>query len=282
MNALILSKKNKKFLLIFLLFALMFNAQSKRFYYLVNFKLDSAGTQQRKDVVVLEINKDHNIFLSNDYIITDSINNIRKDDQSFAYPKFQQIVKFQKSNESFDFIQNLSPNYYQFSTKNKIDWMIVNEKKKIGKFDVIKAVADYGGRHWTAWFCQDLPFPYGPYVFYGLPGLILEVYDDGENYHFSFTENRNYAVNLNSGKIIEKLFDGRKINIKENDWKTVQLNYYANPIPEYKSGKAYMEKDSGEKYSANDYRELEKTIQQQIKKYNNPIELDKAVKYPEK
>jgi GLPGLI family protein len=280
MDALILSKKNKLFLVIFSLFALALNAQSKRFYYLVNFKLDSTGTIERKDIAVLEINKNSNIFLSNDYIVTDSLNNIYKDNQSFSYPKFNQIVEYQKSDERFDFIKNLSANYYQFSTKVKIDWIITNEKKKIGDFDVVKAVGDYGGRHWIAWYCSEIPFPYGPYVFYGLPGLILEVYDDRENYHFAFAKNKNYDTILNSDEIIKKLFDDRKINIKEKDWKTVQLNYYSNPIAEYKSGKSFMVKDSREQFTANDYREMEKLIQNQIKKYNNPIELDKAVVYP--
>jgi GLPGLI family protein len=282
MNALILSKKNNLFLLLFLLIALSLNAQSKRFYYIVDFKLDSAGTLQQKDVVVLEINQKSNVFLSNEYIVTDSLNNIHRDNQSFAYPKFRQIVEYQKSDERFDFIERLSMNYYQFSAEIKIDWKILNEKKKIGDFEVVKAVGDYGGRHWIAWYCSDIPFPFGPYVFYGLPGLILEVYDDLENYHFSFVKNKNYDMYLNSDKIIKKLYEGSKIDIKEMDWKTIQLNYYNNPLAEYKSGEAYMVKDSGEKYTANDYRELEKTIQNQIRKYNNPIELDKAVNYPEK
>lgn len=271
----------KNILLAFsLLFASILFAQSKRFYYGVTFKLDTAGTSIKKDVVVLEINKISNIFMSNEYIVTDSLNNAYKDDKVFAYPKFKQIVEYQKSDNSFNFIQNLSMNYYQYNVKNKIDWKILNEKKKLGNFEVTKAIAEYGGRKWTAWFCPEIPLPYGPYVFYGLPGLVLEVSDDKENYHFSFIQNKNYDTELNSESIIKQLFDDRKINIQEKDWQKIQLNYYNNPISEYKSGNAYITKDDGTQYTANDYRNLEKAIQNQIKKFNNPIELERAVQYP--
>ena len=109
--------------------------------------------------------------------------------------------------------------------------------------------------------------------------MILEIADDNENYHFSFIQNKNYKTELNSQNIIKNLFEDRKINIKEKDWKTIQLNYYQNPIPEYKSGEAYMQKEDGSKYTANDYRDLEKNLQKQIKILNNPIEISEKVDY---
>lgn len=272
--------KKIRIVLIFLLLGLLsINAQSKRFYYNLHFKKNPLDTIYSKDILVLEINKDSNVFLSNDYIVTDSLNNLNKDNQSFAYPKFKNVVEYLQSDSSFNFINNLSMNYYQFNTKREISWKVVNEKKKIGNFDVSKAITKYGGRNWTAWYCTDIPLPYGPYVFYGLPGLVLEIYDDEENFHFSFIQNKNYSTELHSSDIIKNLFDDRKVDIKEKDWQKIQLNYYNNPIPEYKSGKAFMTKDSGEQYTQNDYRNLEKALQNQIKKYNNPIELDEKVDY---
>lgn len=281
MNVLNLLKKNNC-ILFFIFFSITFSAQTKRFYYGVSFKLDTAGSIIKKDIVVLEINKKSNIFMSNEYIIADSLSNNNKKDKNFAYPKFKQVIEYHKFDDSFDVINNLSMNYYQYNIKAKINWTISNEKKKIGNFDVTKATTEYGGRSWTAWFCQSIPLPYGPYLFYGLPGLILEVVDDKENYHFTFIQNKNYDTELNSDNIIKKLFDDRKVNIKEKEWQKIQLNYYENPISEYKAGKAYIMKDDGTEYTMNDYRNLEKSIQNQIKKFNNPIELDNAVKYPKK
>lgn len=279
MNASNLLKKNKILLFFFLIFFSQFDAQSKRFYYEVNFKLDDLGTQAKKDIMVLEINKETNVFLSNEYILTDSTNTIHKDNTEFAYPKFKEVVEYQKSDGSFNFINSLSANYYEYNAKKKIDWKILNEKKKIGQFEVTKATANFGGRDWTAWFCQEIQLPFGPYVFYGLPGLILEVYDKHENFHFSFIQNKNYSAELNSEDLIKKLFDNRKINIKEKEWNKVQLNYYLNPIPEYKSGKSVMMGNDGKEYTAADYRSFEKSLQNQIKRYNNPIDLSTKVDY---
>ncbi|WP_435524227.1 GLPGLI family protein [Chryseobacterium indoltheticum] len=58
--------------------------------------------------------------------------------------------------------------------KREIKWNISNEHKKIGVWAATKATTNFGGRNWTAWFSEDIPLPYGPYVFYGLPGLFLK------------------------------------------------------------------------------------------------------------
>lgn len=47
-----------------------------------------------------------------------------------------------------------------------------------------KAETDWRGRHWTAWYAPALPVDNGPWKFGGLPGLIFEVYDEGNHYHF--------------------------------------------------------------------------------------------------
>lgn len=269
----------------YLIFAIIFvigsnfGAQSKRFYYELNFKLDSAGKYPRKDLMVLEINKNSNIFLSNEYIVTDSLNDIHKDNQDFAEPKFAQVVEYSKSDDSFNFINYLSPYYYEFNVKRKINWTILNEHKKIGNFDVVNASADFGGRHWTAWYCPEIPLQFGPYVFYGLPGLILEIFDDKEDYHFSFIQNKNYDSKVDSSEIIKKLFGDRKIDIKEKEWSKILLNYYHNPLAEYKKGDFGMQKDDGTPFTTNDYRDLEKKLQNQIKILNNPIEISEKIIY---
>lgn len=279
MNALSLLNKNN-YLVLFFIFSTLLNAQSKRFYYSLHFKRNAKDSSFVKDLLVLEINKNNNVFLSNDYITIDSLNSIRKNDQVFAYPKFKDILEYHKSNNSFDFTHNLSMKYYQFNAKKKINWTIHKERKEIGNFQTTRATAEFGGRIWTAWFCPDIPFPYGPYFFYGLPGLILEVSDEKENFNFSFVQNKNYDEELNSTEIVKKLFGERKINIKETDWPKIQLNYFNNPLSEYRKGEAFITKDDGSKYSAHDYRILEKAIQNQIRNSNNPVELDKSLKYP--
>lgn len=271
------NKKMSRFIVLILLLTFgSILSQTNRFYYDLTIKFDSA--LYSKDLMVLEVGNEKNIFFSNEYLRVDSINNATKKFK-FAYPNFNKIILWNKNDNSFDFKNRVSMNYYQFKKTVNIDWKLLDEKKKIGDFLAQKAVGSYGGRNWIAWFTNEIPLPYGPYVFYGLPGLILEVNDTENIYSFSFVQSKNINYTTNTESIIEQHLGKSKFLIKESEWKQVLLNYYNNPIPEYKNGTAMMLKDDGSQYTQNDYRDLEKSIQNQIKKYNNPIELSEKVEY---
>lgn len=84
---------------------------------------------------------------------------------------------------------------YAKEEKPNILWDIKkNETKKIGSFLCNKAVAKFRGREYTAWFCPDIPIPYGPWKLCGLPGLILEAYDTNKNVSWYF-KNIRYPAN---------------------------------------------------------------------------------------
>lgn len=65
-----------------------------------------------------------------------------------------------------------------------IAWEIMNETKKIDSHLCTKAVCRFKGRNYIAWFTQDLPCNFGPWKLHGLPGAILEVYDDKNEVRF--------------------------------------------------------------------------------------------------
>lgn len=68
-----------------------------------------------------------------------------------------------------------------------IKWTVGNEKKDILGYHCLSATANYRGRAYKAWFCPDIPLPYGPLWFAGLPGIIMEISDTQEHYHFICT-----------------------------------------------------------------------------------------------
>jgi len=70
----------------------------------------------------------------------------------------------------------------------KINWQIRDDVKDIGNFKCQKAIGDFGGRSYEAWFCPDIPVSAGPWKLYGLPGLILEAMDTSKQVKFIFKQ----------------------------------------------------------------------------------------------
>ena len=66
------------------------------------------------------------------------------------------------------------------------NWQITSETDTIHNYVCQKAICDFGGRTWEAWFTQELPFCDGPYKFCGLPGLILNIADTQNHYSWKF------------------------------------------------------------------------------------------------
>jgi len=69
----------------------------------------------------------------------------------------------------------------------QIQWKMGSEQKKIGSFKCQKATTRFRGRNYTAWFTPEIPIPNGPWKLQGLPGLILEAYDNQREIQFLFT-----------------------------------------------------------------------------------------------
>ena len=158
----------------------------------------------------------------------------------------------------------------------KLNWEITDEKKKIYKYNCQKATLNYGGRNWEAWFTDGILISDGPYIFSGLPGLIISINDDKEDFNFRLIEVRKNA----------KLFDVRNKAIKI-DWKKfteLAKTYYDNPISDL------MQRSSNKKITITDkdgkildVAEFQKSMKNNRQGYilenNNPIELKYRIGY---
>ena len=70
-----------------------------------------------------------------------------------------------------------------------IKWKIQsNDKETILGYKAQKAVCEFGGRNWTAWFTNEIPIMDGPYKFSGLPGLIIQMYDSKRHWNIDFAQ----------------------------------------------------------------------------------------------
>lgn len=68
-----------------------------------------------------------------------------------------------------------------------IAWELYDESREIHGYKALKATCSYRGRSYTAWYSPDIPISSGPYVFGGLPGLILQIEDSRGHYSFTLS-----------------------------------------------------------------------------------------------
>ena len=64
-------------------------------------------------------------------------------------------------------------------------WTMGDSTREVLGYTCQQATADFRGRRWTAWFTTDIPISDGPWKLGGLPGLILEAYDEGKQHVFT-------------------------------------------------------------------------------------------------
>jgi GLPGLI family protein len=83
----------------------------------------------------------------------------------------------------------------------KFNWKITKQKKKIGKFNCVLGETIFRGRKYFAWYTPDIPVYSGPWKLNGLPGMILEAYDEGkyiswtfQKYQFPVKIAQNYTI----------------------------------------------------------------------------------------
>ena len=64
-------------------------------------------------------------------------------------------------------------------------WAMGDSTREVLGYTCQQATADFRGRRWTAWFATDIPISDGPWKLGGVPGLILEAYDRGDDYRYT-------------------------------------------------------------------------------------------------
>lgn len=169
-----------------------------------------------KDPVILRIGKNKSVFYGAKKLWQDSI-------MAVDPATFWEIDRARVMSDKRDDSQLMSGHYWNYIYKNipegkvtersyfdmerwqyteeweQPEWEISDESKEIIGYQCFKAVTDYRGRRWTAWFAPEIPVQEGPWKLCGLPGLILEAYDTDKNYHFEadgLKQNPNSEVGI--------------------------------------------------------------------------------------
>lgn len=120
----------------------------------------------------------------------------------------------------------------------KIDWQLENDAPELFcGYSCQKAIADFRGRTWTAWYTTDIPTDVGPWKLHGLPGLILYAYDE-DNLHTFMTKsivmNDDTPINIPPSTIQEyDLLDLKRFNKMYDEYRSQYSSFqlkYSNRI----------------------------------------------------
>lgn len=97
--------------------------------------------------------------------------------------KYRIVKDFKKGTSKIVSIFMLNPQHLEQPLVQ--GWQLNNVQDTINGMRCYQATVCYGGRNYTAWYNPDIPISDGPYVFAGLPGLIIKISDEDNWYSFT-------------------------------------------------------------------------------------------------
>lgn len=197
------------------------------------------------------------------------------------------IYKDYKNNEVWGAQDVARKDYTYKEEAAPLVWEISNETKIYEQYEVQKATTSFAGRDYIAWFTMEIPIADGPYVFSGLPGLIVELYDTDEHYIFSLlsveklSESKSFELNMRN-KVSKNKLNEIKEKVKQNSTTLSGLINSPNAVvitstttttelpKDAVVGKVSIEMNGKEVSEA----ELNKMLREQAQRKENTLELE--------
>ncbi len=174
-------------LIILVLFFSIANAQQKERPLLVSYSgqfnsLFGRGEDFRPYKALLHIQGDQSLFTMKPLHLNKEQNNTMAVD--LLIDSLFTVYKDLESNSLlFEFMDLDQRSRYYADTLYPMSWVITSDRKNINGFECIKAITQYKGREYIAWYDSSLQIPNGPWKLGGLPGLIIEAYDKEQQWH---------------------------------------------------------------------------------------------------
>ncbi|MDR6463769.1 GLPGLI family protein [Chryseobacterium sediminis] len=219
-------KKVNLFVFFVVLFSCACAGQVHRFYYELTYKPSTKNKIFKKDTFYLDNLDKGSVFMRKEKCESDSL---------LAAQAYLPVLSLETMN--FKVVKDLeTPSVIvkddlfmgtiSYKEPAGLQWKLSSENKIIETLQTQKAEADYGGRHWIAWFTKEIPVFDGPYIFMGLPGLILELNDADNEYHWKFVgSKKNVRAKLFTESMMEEAVMSKEAYIKN------RTDFIRNPLP---------------------------------------------------
>ena len=151
----------------------------------------------------------------------------------FYYPESGRAVKTYRI---------LSEEFKVNDGKSVNNWTLSDEQRTIGEYNCRRADLDKGGRHWTAWYTNDLPNTGAPRDFHGLPGVVIELSDADGEVQWKF----NSIVNHIEGDTLMIKYPDKFTDLPADKFpKILRIFASASGDNNYLKGAGVMEKHQG-------------------------------------
>lgn len=169
-------------------------------FYQIKFLMDSTKVDDVEEgQTVLRVSDRYALFTDYYRVLHDSINDLcaesRKNAQKYKVTwdslstkrcyllQFLSVIDLEKS---------VATVQWDVLRKYQYEQPVPDFKWKLAAGDTLildkfckKATCSYAGRNYVAWYTEEVNLPYGPYIFGGLPGLIMYLHDTKYNWVFT-------------------------------------------------------------------------------------------------
>ncbi|WP_300686169.1 GLPGLI family protein [Chryseobacterium sp.] len=260
-------------------------AQTHRYYYNIEYKLDSLQKESQKKTMILDINPEDVKYYDYAFLVKDSINK-KTNSQNLNWTDQIPVTRKRDSNKNLNY-NNINFDLYTYFTDDKINWKLQKDTQDLEGFKLQKATCDFGGRKWVAWFTKDIPFSEGPYKFRGLPGLIVLLQDNQNFFNFSLIKSVNLKETYNTENILEVRYGNKAFPVTEKIFIKKSAEHYNDPFHDIKLSLANNPSGSFDYYGKrftkdDDLTKITKEARERILLKNNPIEINKSINYNNK
>lgn len=251
------------------------------FTYQLKAKFDLRTNYQHEEQFSLQIGNNRAFFasvisLKGDSVMATSGTTTKNPDGSITLgwkrevviPKTGLSFTIIQSNESIQYFRSVGMSLLTYKEPIIKNWKLINESKIINTINCKRAEVTFKGRNWIAWYSPEIPLPYGPYKFSGLPGLIVKITDDKGDYDFELVKS------VSDSKLKGKLITIRKSRYNEAIETTQPKLKQALRNAEGNSAAILASYGTTIIKGQEMIRQREKE-REENKKYENPIELEK-------
>lgn len=170
-------------------------SQTYKATYSITYQPDSTNIHSRwQEKAYLFIQNQTSYYGTENYLKKDSILQLVNSGKVSAYEimanksnlfttKFTHFVK-KDSQTGLTIYEDCNIDVYQYKMDIPFTWNISSTTAVVNGYDCFKAITHFAGRDYEAWFTKEIPISDGPFIFSGLPGLIIKVQDVKSHYVF--------------------------------------------------------------------------------------------------